>query len=614
MKIVRILCLIASFLSYPAWGVLELEEKDIIRVLDKGEIEKFKTWLNQGLDINWVDYKKRSLLERVAGQGHEAMVDELLKRGATVNQEDQEGNTALYMAVRGGHINIARKLIAHKANVNQLDHRGVGALYMASKKGFDQIVDLLCIHGASMTSVIKETQETPLWIAAKEGHFSVARVLLSYGANPNQGDYKGITPLLISSYLGHEEVALDLLRHKANPDQARDNGITPLMVASYIGHPHLVQALINRGARLDISAPPELGGGQALHYALQSKQNITQKQYDAVVDILEEAIAQRKQIQEQEKFIVLEQQILNLQTILFKLSQSQEDIKINQAKEIHTLTNQMYSLSPPSMRSNMEAEVDLLKTQQNVLWKKHIQEQDIQKHKTYLMKDESLSIFYTTFQRKLSQLFLAYKVLETGMIEQTKTTLNKIADGISLLGEIIDIPVIKHIPKVVSTALNFYADKREEKKVSLVARLTNSLSDMEKEVEESSRLIAYRYQDQIKALTSKGSQILAECGVRRLIEYIRDDNIDQSDSLFVQLTYALSIHNSHQGLIPFTNKALETKNNEKKWTDDGVFRKTGIKTEKGETFSSTGVKVSKYGYRLGTREEAESLGFQKKIE
>ena len=47
---------------------------------------------------------------------------------------------------------------------------------------------------------------TPLWNAAKFGHFEIAKILFSNGANLNAKDKAGNTPLHIATKNGHSKV------------------------------------------------------------------------------------------------------------------------------------------------------------------------------------------------------------------------------------------------------------------------------------------------------------------------------------------------------------------------------------------------------------------------
>eukprot|EP00957_Ditylum_brightwellii_P062328 4729196-Ditylum_brightwellii.AAC.1 len=58
-----------------------------------------------------------------------------------------------------------------------------------------------------------DISDTPLYIAAREGHKEVAEVLLSQGVYVNNATNYGWTPLHIAAKEGHKDVVKVLLSH-----------------------------------------------------------------------------------------------------------------------------------------------------------------------------------------------------------------------------------------------------------------------------------------------------------------------------------------------------------------------------------------------------------------
>ena len=88
---------------------------------------------------------------------------------------------------------------------------GRSALYIASREGHAEVVRLLLRAGAS-PDVARSDGVTPLLGAAHQGHTTVVRLLLQAGADPNKGVVMyGATPLLAAVIEEHRECA-ELLR------------------------------------------------------------------------------------------------------------------------------------------------------------------------------------------------------------------------------------------------------------------------------------------------------------------------------------------------------------------------------------------------------------------
>jgi len=114
---------------------------------------------------------------------------------------------------------------------------------------------------------------------------------------------------------------------------------------------------------------------------------------------------------------------------------------------------------------------------------------------------------------------------------------------------------------------------------------------------------------------------LSESGVRRITEGLTEI-LQESDALSVTKRMirrvcfpptALSSESSLQKLnlkqrhttYKITSKRLNTKYGSNViWTDDSAFCKPGIKTKDNEFYSGADTRPEKYGYRLGTKEEA----------
>ncbi|KAM0858316.1 hypothetical protein ACQ4PT_047902 [Festuca glaucescens] len=71
---------------------------------------------------------------------------------------------------------------------------------------------------------------TPLHLAAEEGHYEAARLLLSKGVRADPIDHRG-TPLHLAAAKDHDQVVKVLLEHGADPNRVVHHVFSPLMMA-----------------------------------------------------------------------------------------------------------------------------------------------------------------------------------------------------------------------------------------------------------------------------------------------------------------------------------------------------------------------------------------------
>lgn len=103
------------------------------------------------------------------------------------------------------------------------------------------------LNGYSSTSKlsnrIPSNYVTPLWIACKNGHTGIARILLEKGASTETMDKSGRTPMFVAAEEGRETVVRLLLEWGAKCNTKDTFGRTPQSVALEKGHNGIVMLL-----------------------------------------------------------------------------------------------------------------------------------------------------------------------------------------------------------------------------------------------------------------------------------------------------------------------------------------------------------------------------------
>ena len=113
-------------------------------------------------------------------------------------------------------------------------------------------------------------RETPLHIAAFEGHTEIAELLIARGADVHAKDKNDNTPLHTSANMGAKEIAELLISKGVNVKATNEFVRTPLHYASCRGSKEIVELLIAKGA--DVNAKDE-EGDTPLHDAARVGEN-----------------------------------------------------------------------------------------------------------------------------------------------------------------------------------------------------------------------------------------------------------------------------------------------------------------------------------------------------
>ncbi|OWT43404.1 ankyrin repeat-containing protein [Pochonia chlamydosporia 170] len=223
-----------------------------------------KIWLlltRSDVEVDSKDENDRTLLSWLAGNGHKAIVLQLLGRGAAIEAKDKDGGTALWWAARNGHEAIVKLLLEKGADVEAKDKYGRTALVVAAGNGHETIVKLLLEKGAEAKD---KYGRTALVRAAGNGHETIVKLLLEEGADVEAKDQYGWTldvesgtALVRAAGNGHEVIVKLLLEKGADVEAKDDGGRTALVHAAGNGHETIVKLLLEEGA--DVEAKDQYG-------------------------------------------------------------------------------------------------------------------------------------------------------------------------------------------------------------------------------------------------------------------------------------------------------------------------------------------------------------------
>jgi ankyrin repeat protein len=227
----------------------------------------------------------------------------LAARGISIDQQDGYGCSALHHACLHGHQEMTRILLRNKASVTLVDNTGCTALHHSCGRGFCEVSELLVEANADVRvkakskylSVREDTavdKLTPLHVAARAGHTTVVRMLLTHGAHHSDRDSDGFTAMhLAAMYNRHEVVGLFLAEGVAVDIFRSSDRTTPLHLAVSTSSTETVALLLDNGA--DPSMPDNLppgppDGETPLCYAVEAGDG-------GVVQLILEAVVRRNQ-------------------------------------------------------------------------------------------------------------------------------------------------------------------------------------------------------------------------------------------------------------------------------------------------------------------------------
>ncbi|XP_041373234.1 death-associated protein kinase 1-like isoform X2 [Gigantopelta aegis] len=181
--------------------------------------------------INLQDTLGETSLHSAAWHGFAHIVRTLCSAGALLDIQNKEGETALHCASVRGNLPCVKILLEYGAPLNHMDKRGSTALNMACHRHHTPIALMLLNAGCEMDIIEKETGETPLHTASREGLTSIVQIMCAYGCKVDTISQDGLTPLHMASKAGHIDIVRCLLLAGANADIPNKDGVTAEIMA-----------------------------------------------------------------------------------------------------------------------------------------------------------------------------------------------------------------------------------------------------------------------------------------------------------------------------------------------------------------------------------------------
>ncbi|MBF2005679.1 MAG: ankyrin repeat domain-containing protein [Chlorogloeopsis fritschii C42_A2020_084] len=119
-----------------------VKEISLIEASRTGNLEKVKSLIKSGTDVNATGVEGYTALELACYHGYETIVDELIRAGSDINLKSAIF-TPLIAASYSGHLGIVKKLIKHGANPKMSIGTELDALAYAQEGGHEDIITFL---------------------------------------------------------------------------------------------------------------------------------------------------------------------------------------------------------------------------------------------------------------------------------------------------------------------------------------------------------------------------------------------------------------------------------------------------------------------------------------
>ncbi|XP_065909149.1 uncharacterized protein [Dysidea avara] len=187
-------------------------EEDFLLAAATNDVARLKKLLRQGgIDVNYMDEKGKTALHLGCLQGHVGVVGMLCNVGVDTEVQDKEcGFYPIHTVCSTGNTDILKELIQADTEVNVLTRNLETPLHVAAMEGHTGAVDILIEDKRALVDCQNVLGYTPLHLAARHGHLECTVQLLKV-TNPSTQTNYGDTPLHWACQAGHLSVAKVIL-------------------------------------------------------------------------------------------------------------------------------------------------------------------------------------------------------------------------------------------------------------------------------------------------------------------------------------------------------------------------------------------------------------------
>lgn len=204
------------------------------------------------LNVNYQDTDGFSALHHAALTGTTDLLSLLLEAQATVDIKDSNGMRPLHYAAWQGKADSVLMLLRAGASVNGVSQDGQIPLHLAAQYGHYEVSEMLLQH-QSNPCMVNKAKKTPLDLACEFGRLKVAQLLLSSNMVVAllEGNGRDNTPLHLAARNGHKDIIRLLLKSGIDINRTTKAG-TALHEAALYGKTEVVKLLLDAGIDVNI--------------------------------------------------------------------------------------------------------------------------------------------------------------------------------------------------------------------------------------------------------------------------------------------------------------------------------------------------------------------------
>jgi uncharacterized protein len=245
-------------------------DTSLIEVVKSGNRQAAIELINQRVNVNASLPDGTTALHWAAHNGDAELVDRLLKAGADAKVRNQFGSTPIGEAALSGSVPIIAALLKAGADPDSPGADGQTTLMLIARTGNVEAARLLIEHGAHINATEKQHEQTALMWASAESQPAMVRELIAHGADVNAREhvnegvaqvssepraqhlsYGGLTPMLYATREGCVTCVQALVDGGAKLNMTDPEGVTPLIEAVANAHFDTAKYLIAKGANVD---------------------------------------------------------------------------------------------------------------------------------------------------------------------------------------------------------------------------------------------------------------------------------------------------------------------------------------------------------------------------